>query len=200
MRKIMGRPGQYNRVILLSGPRGAGKTTVLQKLLAMIKGGGTDVAGILSLPVEEAGAKIAIDGIDLRSGETRRLAIRNTGASGQWITRQWLFDAEAMRWADRVLEDSTPCDLLVIDELGVLEFERGQGWLAGIKAIDDGRYRAAIVVIRPELLVEAQRHWNKATIIETTQEKRDVALDKLSTLVAGLLHSPKSVLITKPTK
>ncbi len=92
----MGKPGEYSRVILLSGPRGAGKTTVLQKLLVRIKTGGTDVAGILSLPVEEAGEKIAIDGIDLRSGETRRLAIRNSGASGQWITRQWQFDAEAM--------------------------------------------------------------------------------------------------------
>ncbi len=49
----MGKPGEYCRVILLSGPRGAGKTTVLQKLLARIKTGGTDVAGILSLPVEE---------------------------------------------------------------------------------------------------------------------------------------------------
>ena len=175
----MGKPGEYSQVILLSGPRGAGKTTVLQKLLVKIKTDGTDVAGILSLPVEEAGEKIAIDGIDLRNGRTRRLAIRNSGASGQWITRQWQFDAEAMQWADRVLEVSTPCDLLIIDELGVLEFERDQGWLAGLKAIDNCRYRVAIVVIRPELLEKAQKRWASAEVINISPKNRSACLETL---------------------
>lgn len=175
----MGKPGEYNHVILMSGPRGAGKTTFLQKLLREIKTGGTDVAGILSLPVEEAGEKIAIDGLDLRSGETRRLAVRNTGASGQWITRRWQFDVQTMQWADRVLENSTPCELLVIDELGVLEFERNRGWLAGLKAVDDGLYCNAIVVIRPELLDKAQKRWASAVVIELTSNNRETCLETL---------------------
>jgi len=179
MKKIMGKPGEYNRVILLSGPRGAGKTTVLQKLLARIKTGGTDIAGILSLPVEEAGERIAIDGIDLRSDEIRRLAIRNSGASGEWITRQWQFDAEAMEWANRILEVSTPCDLLIIDELGVLEFERDRGWLAGLKAIDSGQYQVAIVVIRPELLEMAQKRWARAVTINISLDNRSACLETL---------------------
>jgi nucleoside-triphosphatase THEP1 len=175
----MGKTGGYSQVILLSGPRGAGKTTVLQKALVTIKTSDTDVAGILSVPVEEAGEKIAIDGIDLRSGISHRLAIRNSGASGQWITRQWQFDADAMQWADHVLEASTPCDLLIIDELGVLEFERAQGWLAGLKAIDNGRFRVAIVVIRPELLEKAQKRWASAEVINISLNNRSACLETL---------------------
>ena len=175
----MDKPIEYERVFLLSGARGAGKTTVLQKLLKNLISRGMHVAGILSLPVEEAGEKIAIDGIDLRSGETRRLAIRNKGASGQWITRQWQFDAQAMQWADRVLENSTPCELLVIDELGVLEFERNRGWLAGLKAVDDGLYHHAIVVIRPELLEKAQKRWASAVVINISPKNRSACIESL---------------------
>jgi nucleoside-triphosphatase THEP1 len=174
---------ERGHLILLSGARGAGKTTLLQQLLALLRQDEIDIAGILSLPVEGAGEKVAIDGIDLRSGETRLLAIRNQGASGQWVTRQWQFNQQAMLWADHVLESSTPCDLLVIDELGVLEFERNRGWLAGLKAIDDGRYRAAILVIRPELLEKARKRWSDAKVIKITPGNRSTCLDTLNNLI-----------------
>jgi nucleoside-triphosphatase THEP1 len=185
----MNDPNAKSRVILLSGPRGVGKTTLILKMLDQLKPRQLDIAGILSLPVEEKGVKTAIDGIDLRSGETRRLAIRNTGASGQWITHQWQFDADAMQWANHVLKSSTPCDLLIVDEFGVLEFERGQGWLEGLKAVDNGFYKATVIIIRPELLVEAQQRWSRNIIFEITQETRDAALAKLSDLVTDLLLS-----------
>jgi len=179
----MSEPGKPGRVILLSGPRGAGKTTLLKKLLDTLKPEGTDISGILSMPVIKKGEKTAIDGIDLRSGEIRRLATRNTGASGQWITRQWQFDPDAMLWADRELEGSTPCDLLVVDELGVLEFERGRGWLAGLKAVDSGHYLAAIVVIRPELIEKAQKRWTNAVIVDLAPNNRTACLERLVKLV-----------------
>ena len=56
--------------------------------------------------------------------------------------------------------------MLIVDELGVLEFERDQGWVAGLAAIDSGDYRLGVVVIRPELLDQAQRRWPTARVIE----------------------------------
>ena len=86
-------PEPSGNMIILSGPRGAGKTTLIQKVLDHVLNESVDIAGILSLPVEEDGVKIAIDGKDLRSGETRRLAVRNPGLSGDLATRQWLFES-----------------------------------------------------------------------------------------------------------
>ena len=37
-------------------------------------------------------------------------------------------DAEVLAWGTRILQQATPCDLLVVDELGPLKFERGEGW------------------------------------------------------------------------
>ena len=152
------------RMILVSGPRGAGKTTLLQKTLAALAPRNLDVSGILSRPVVEQGIKVAIDGQDLRTRQVRRLAELNPGRAGQLDTRQWSFDPQAMRWADDVLARACPCDLLVVDELGVLEFERGLGWQSGLRALDEGPYRLALAVIRPELLTAAQVRWPAAEV------------------------------------
>ncbi len=146
------------------------------------------ITGILSLPVEEHSKKIAINGRDLRSGETRRLAVRNTGETGHLVTNQWLFDPDAMRWADNVLAASTPCDLLVVDELGLLEFERGLGWLSGLKALDEHQYHTAIVVIRPELVEEAQKRWQESRLVEVTPATRPSALDQLLSMTKKQLR------------
>ena len=60
---------------------------------------------------------------------------------------------------------STPCEVLLVDEWGVLEFERNQGWVAGLGAIDSGAYRLGVVVIRPELLLRAQQRWPGARVL-----------------------------------
>jgi nucleoside-triphosphatase THEP1 len=176
-------------LIILSGPRSSGKTTLIQKVLERLSDQAIDMAGILSLPVEENGKKIAIDGLDIRSGEVRRLANRNPGLSGDLATQQWLFEPRAMQWADGILDISTPCDLLVVDELGVLEFERGRGWLAGLKALDDGLFSVAIVVIRPELLKQAQARWPGSGYLEVTPDNRAVVLNDLEKTTAAFLRS-----------
>jgi nucleoside-triphosphatase THEP1 len=181
--KNMSDPEHGGNLIILSGPRAAGKTTFIQKTLDHLHNKSVDIAGILSLPVEEDGVKIAIDGLDLRSGQTRRLAIRNPGLSGDLATRQWLFEPRAMQWANGVLEISTPCDLLVVDELGVLEFERGQGWMAGLKALDGKQYTAAVVVIRPELLEEALKRWPNSLVMSVSRKKQPDLLAILRQLV-----------------
>ena len=55
-------------------------------------------------------------------------------------------------WGNHVLSNSTPCDLLVVDELGPLEIDRGTGWQAGLAAVDSKEYAVAVVVVRAELL------------------------------------------------
>jgi len=53
---------------------------------------------------------------------------------------------------------------LIVDELGPLEFEREEGWIAGVSAVDSGEYQAALVVIRPSLLMMASQRWKVSRV------------------------------------
>ena len=158
-------------LFIVTGERGAGKTTFCRYLVELARGTGWQVAGILSLPVFEHHQKIAIAAQDLRTGQQRWLAVRRE--VGQPVagsaTPGWRFDPVALAWGNRVLQTACPCDLLIVDELGLLEFERDEGWQAGLSAIDSDNYRWGLVVIRPELLAVSQRRWPIAKVIPITK-------------------------------
>lgn len=156
---------------LVSGERGSGKTTLCAAVVRRMRAAGWDVAGLLSPAVLGDGRKLGIDVLDLRSGARRRLAnARVTEEVPDGIhTRAWAFDSEALEWGDRVLQSAVPCDLLVVDELGMLEFERSQGWVSGLAVLDERRYRHALAVVRPELLEPAQQRWPDAQVVTVQQ-------------------------------
>ena len=158
-------------LFIVTGDRGAGKTTFCARLSELARSSGWQVAGVLSPAVVVDGAKTMIDMIDLRADRRRRLANYDPDAD---YPRElhWRFDADVLAWGNIVLSDSVPCDMLVVDELGVLEFERGQGWQAGLAAIDSRAYRLGVVVIRPELLTQAQQRWSQAQVIEISAPDR----------------------------
>lgn len=106
------------------------------------------------------GRKMAIEVLDLRTGRHRMLAWRRSTTSPPLglHTDAWTFDEEALAWGHAVLQAATPCDLLVIDELGPLELVQGQGWMIGLDPLRAGRYRLALVVVRPALLPRFREH------------------------------------------
>jgi len=163
-------------LIILSGGRGAGKTAFCRAAVKLARHAGWRVAGVLSPAVFERGGKTAIAVEDLSSGERRMLArLPAAGAAEEGVrTPGWVFDEQALRWADEALARTGNCDLLVVDELGPLELERGQGWAHGLTALDKGEYRLALAVVRPELVEIARKRWPKAECIEL-KSQRDVS-------------------------
>lgn len=156
-------------LMIITGFRGAGKTTLCTKLVAAARHSGWNVTGVISPPVYEGQKRVAIEVINLKTNEKKRLAVRRDDTHQETsglFTKNWLFDSLVVAWADQVLKASLPADLLVVDELGELEFERGAGWQAGLMAIDSGRFKMALVVIRSELLGEALTRWPGAYIVE----------------------------------
>lgn len=152
---------------LLTGPRGCGKTTACLSLLEQAKIAGLDAAGLISPAVFEGERKVGIEVRDIRTGHSHRLARVNEGAASAGLsTPGWIFDEGVMAWGNTVLQATTPCDLLIVDELGPLEWEQGRGWLAGLAAADTEAYNWAVVVVRPELLPLALARWPHAGVIE----------------------------------
>jgi len=120
---------------------------------------------LLSPAEFQDGLKTAIWAQDLRSGERRLLASILPSPGLQARLGKWFFSDQSLEWGNERLKQASPCDLLVVDELGPLEFEFAKGWHAGLALVSDGKYRLALVVIRPEYLLQAQELWPSAKTI-----------------------------------
>ena len=68
-----------------------------------------------------------------------------------------------------------PCDLLVIDEIGPLELEMGQGLTNALDALRQADYRLALVSIRPALagVVAAQLDGLQVSALTLDEQTRD---------------------------
>lgn len=136
---------------LLTGERGAGKTTLCRRLADYARAAGWRVAGLLSPAVFQAGLKTGILVEDLVSGQARPLASAVPRPPFDLPLGRWFFDPTVLGWGNRILQDCPPCDLLIVDEIGPLELLRGEGWTAGLAALLRPDLRLGLVVVRPEL-------------------------------------------------
>jgi nucleoside-triphosphatase len=138
-------------IVLLTGESGVGKTTACSRIIHFARKQGLAVAGLLTPPRSENGRKIALDVEDVQTGQRRPLA-EGVGSAEGPATEQWQFHREGLRWGAEILRRATPCDVLVIDELGPLELMREQGWTVALDVLSAGKYRMAVVVVRPALV------------------------------------------------
>ncbi len=149
------------KIIILTGEIQSGKTSLCKEVSLKAKEAGVQLSGLISPAVFTKGEKTGIDIINLKNGERRRLAVLRDGEQTGLETKRWSFLNETLQWGNQVLENVVPCDLLIVDELGPLEFDRGKGWVSGLKAVDSGEYQVALLVIRQSLIDKATSRWNQ---------------------------------------
>lgn len=165
--KTQKEPAQSGNLWILSGSRGSGKTTLCQRLAAEARALDWDVAGVISPAVFNGSEKTAMEVLDLRSGESRQFARRPLDSQGRPAAHSgWVYDQIALAWGNEVLAKAVPCDMLVVDEMGLLEFETECGWNSGLAAVDSRSYRVGLVTIRPELLKTARKRWPFAGVVD----------------------------------
>jgi nucleoside-triphosphatase THEP1 len=80
----------------------------------------------------------------------------DAGTTSDPLTPGWEYDAEVFAWATETLSQATPCDLLVVDEVGPLELVGRRGWVKALEVLRRGDFRAALAVCRPGLLDELE--------------------------------------------
>jgi nucleoside-triphosphatase THEP1 len=138
-------------IAILTGPFGSGKTTTCRQLADLARQRGLDYAGIVCPARFDGARKVGIDLINLRTGERRPLAEADD-LPADLCTARYRFDTDAMAWGAAILDSACPCDVLVVDEIGPLELERGQGWVNALPILRVGRFGLAVVVVRPSLV------------------------------------------------
>jgi len=138
-------------IVILTGPPGSGKTTTCCQLADLARRHGLDCAGLVCPARFEGLRKVGIDVLDLRTDERRSLAEADD-LPAALRTPGYRFDVSALAWGAAVLAAACPCDLLIVDEIGPLELERGQGWVNALDLLRTDSFKSAVVVVRPHLL------------------------------------------------
>jgi nucleoside-triphosphatase THEP1 len=170
------------RVLLLTGARGAGKSTVCSKVVTLARARGYVCRGVItrrSGPDERTVIRV-------RDGVARPLTVApQVGASV--VQGRYHFDPRTLAWGREILRQATPCDLFVVDELGPLELIRGQGWAPALDVLREGEYRLAVVVVRPALVGRVRRRLDGelAALSVTPANRDDLPHEILSALEDG---------------
>jgi nucleoside-triphosphatase THEP1 len=157
-------------IVILTGGRGVGKSTVCQRTVELARAGGHTCGGVVTLRHADGSREV----LDARTGHRRRLTV-DPDFGPCVIQGRFCFDPQTLAWADDVLAQAVPCHLLVVDELGPMELVRGEGWARAIDVLERGDFALAIVVVRPELLALARRRLpsRPADVLTVTLDNRD---------------------------
>lgn len=179
------------RVILVSGERRAGKTTVLLQVRATALQAGLRVGGFVSVARFEGDRKTGIDLMDAATGEMIPLATVIPGAAcdapggeakGVIQTGHYTFHPAALAAGRSYAEAGQEADLLLVDEIGPLELQRGAGWANVIPILRARRFGAALVVVRPELIGLARDQMSlppETPVMVIDTHNRDIAASTL---------------------
>jgi nucleoside-triphosphatase THEP1 len=142
----------YNQsdIILITGVRQIGKTTLCQHVVADLQAANLTVSGLLT---QHTGSH-SLRAMDVVSGKTFDLTLPFEQTGGVKL-KHFRMDPVAMAQSAEAVRASFPTQVFFLDELGPLELKKGQGWRLVIDLLKDAEYRIAFIVVRPELLVEA---------------------------------------------
>jgi len=164
------------RIGLLTGPVGAGKTTVAERVTGLARRQGIVCGGLLApAMVNTCGQKAGIWGVDIGTGERRVLARTDRDLGGPAIG-PYSFDAVALDWAVGVVDGAIgSCDLLIVDEIGKLELWRGVGLAPVLPRLSAGEARRALILVRDSLLSELQAILGpvEQVVFRVREENRD---------------------------
>jgi nucleoside-triphosphatase THEP1 len=168
------------RIVILTGERSAGKSTVCSKTVDLAQARGYTCGGIVTLRRAAPGCPTDCrDVLDVRTGLLRQFTVHaepeSSVASSAVVQGRFRFNPQTLAWAKDVLVQATPSHLLVVDELGPLEIIRGQGWQKAFDVLNREDFRLALVVVRPELVDQARLRLPPAptTTLAVTHHNRD---------------------------
>ncbi len=137
------------KIVLVTGGRQVGKSSLCQRVAADLREQGVQVTGLVTQRVAVHALMVTELGTGISYALTKPL-----GAEGLALPN-FTLDPQAMERAAAALRRSFPTQLFVLDEVGPLEVMEGKGWGEAFDLLRHERYDVAMLVVRPELLYAA---------------------------------------------
>lgn len=149
-----------NNIIILTGPKAKGKTTLSLNLATWLKEVGFSVEGIVAPEIVENGERVGYMVQWIATGQKMPLA-QKTSASNENQTVPFDFDEAALKFGANLLEQPQVemADMVILDEAGPLELNGG-GWAEAFTKVIAKRNKPTLLVIRPALLETFKEKWN----------------------------------------
>ncbi len=181
--------GTSSKIIVITGEKGSGKTILCEWCTKEFQSRKFDVTGLLSVTDVAGDSRTKIDVKDIHSGEIRVLAEKLNSFDYSSMTPRWKFETQTLEWGNEKLNACVPCDLLIIDELGLMEFIHDKGWMNAFPILLGRKYRLALVVIRPQLLANAYEKLGEFQVFEMDVKNHELNRKRLDKLVSEQLES-----------
>lgn len=147
------------QLVILTGERGEGKTTLCLALAEQARRAGWRVGGIASPGDWRDGQREGYHVRDLMSQEERPLAQRGAQEGAIPLGAFW-FHREGIAFGRGALEAALThqVQLLIVDEVGPLEL-RGDGWAPLLDRLHTEGAVVMVWVVRPELVQEVRKRY-----------------------------------------
>lgn len=161
------------RVLLLTGSPGVGKTTLLLKIVDILRAKGYSVGGMVSREVRSREARIGFKILDLADGNHGWLAHINQKTGPQvGRYRVNLEDLDNVG-AEAVLKAVRKCDIVAVDEIGPMELFSEKFKLAVKEALKSEKLLVGVVHWKArDQLVDTVKRREDSEIFTVTPENR----------------------------
>ncbi|MFC1994273.1 nucleoside-triphosphatase [Chloroflexota bacterium] len=165
-------------VIIVTGSKGVGKTTVCRKLVEIVQNLGYTCGGILTY--KDRDGDILIE--DISTGNKEILASTHIVYHGPHTTK-YSFNPKGIDFGVQAIDKGTSVKILVVDEIGYLEL-RAEGFTRVLEFIKVGKVTNYILVIRSELLSTfIPRLPTVSHVFKTTLNNRDQLPQEIVTVL-----------------
>jgi nucleoside-triphosphatase len=149
-----------NKIIIITGEQGSGKTTFLQELLFELANKDVQIGGILAEGFWKNYERDYFELIDLKSNN-KLLYCQREPKDGWENVRHFYINPVGQKFGESALDTNylQRSDIVVIDEIGPFEI-KGKGWAKSIDSLlKDIPKRIMIWVVRKSMLEEVKNHY-----------------------------------------
>ena len=168
-----------NPFLLVTGGRGVGKTSALERAIDDLRQRGLKVGGLLSLGFWKDGEREGFKVMDILSGRCVPLCHREKGDLSPGFGH-FLFSKEGLTFGLEALspERLKEVDLIIVDEVGPLELQGG-GWAKALDFLKDFP-KPQVWVVREELIAAVCERWGLKNVhVHRVEGPEDLRLVEL---------------------